>query len=268
MNDGLTERQRREIEYHKDHARTVADKSQVVEYDVVTSHSRRWWNAFWDTWTYLMGLQLSGERVLVVGCGSGQDAMLFAKLGAKVSAFDLSPEMLAYGVRLAKQEGLNIEFAEMPAEKMTFPDGSFDIVYCRDILHHVDIPATMREISRVSKPNALIIVNEIYSHSITDIVRRSDLVERKLYPAMRKFVYKGEKPYITADERKMSEHDIALVTSRFSSLEKRKYFNWIVTRLIPDKFPILNKLDRVGLVLLGPLGRFLAGRIVLVGRLK
>ena len=43
---------------------------------------------------YLVNCGLMDKRVLVVGCGFGDDALRLAKLGAKVNAFDLSPDSL------------------------------------------------------------------------------------------------------------------------------------------------------------------------------
>jgi ubiquinone/menaquinone biosynthesis C-methylase UbiE len=266
--NSLTDRQKREIEYHKSHAVSVAEDYKAVDWSAITSPVRRWWNAYWDIWTFLTGLQLRGKKVLVVGCGAGGDALLFAKLGATVFAFDLSADMLAHGIRLAKENGLSVTFGEMPAEKMIYQADMFDIVFARDILHHVDIPATMREITRVSKPNALLVVNEIYSHSITNLIRKSWLVERLLYPSMQKLIYKGKKPYITEDERKMTERDVACVRSQIGDIAYQKYFNFLVTRIVPDRFSGLNKLDRIALMVLGPLGHFLAGRIAFAGRLQ
>ena len=167
----LTDRQRREVEYHREHAREIA-KSRI-DFSVVTSTKRRWWNAYWAMWTLLIGSNLVDKRVLVVGCGAGDDAIYFAKLGAIVSAFDLSPDMLLIARNRATRENLSIEFDEMPAEAMTYRAGTFDLVFCRDILHHVDIDRTMREVVRVSKPHARFVANEIYSHSFTDLIRHS-----------------------------------------------------------------------------------------------
>jgi len=266
--ESLTDRQRRELEYHKKHAVAVTEKFKSVDYDVVTSPARRWWNAYWDIWTFLIGLHVRGKKILVVGCGWGADALRFAKLGAIVSACDLSPEMMAHGVKLAAQDGLTVEFAEMPCERMTYRDGTFDIVFCRDILHHVDIPTTMREIARVAKPDALLVVDEIYSHSMTDWIRHSWLVERVLYRTMQRFIYKGKLLYITEDERKMTEKDIALVKSHVPAFSYHKYFNFVVTRIVPDNYLVLNKVDRLVLKMLGPIGYYIAGRIAFVGRLQ
>ena len=81
--------------------------------------------------------------------------------------------MLAIGMERAAHDRIMVSFALMAAERQNYDDNTFDIVYARDILHHVEIPATMSEIVRVSKPNALLIVNEIYSHSMTELVSMS-----------------------------------------------------------------------------------------------
>jgi ubiquinone/menaquinone biosynthesis C-methylase UbiE len=266
--EGLSERQQRERDYHKTHAGRVADRFKSIDYEVVTSPNRRWWNAYWEVWTYLRSMPLTGSKVLVVGCGWGSDALRFAKLGAQVSAFDLSPDMLVIAKRFAEADGLAVQFEEMPAEKMTYDTGVFDIVFCRDILHHVDIPKTMNEISRVTKLGGVLVIDEIYSHSLTDVVRHSWLVERVLYPAMRPFIYQEKINYITEDERKMTERDIAIVRSYVDKPLYCKYFNFFVTRIVPDKFVALSKLDRTFLRILGSAGKYLAGRIVFAGHVR
>jgi ubiquinone/menaquinone biosynthesis C-methylase UbiE len=247
----------------------VSDKYKSVDYDVVTSPVRRWWNAYWDVWTFVINLGVQGKSVLVMGCGAGEDALYFAKLGAKVSAFDLSPDMLAHGIKLAQKDGLTVSFDQMPAEKLHYPDDTFDLVFARDILHHVEIPIAMMEIVRVTKPGGLFIVNEIYSHSVTELIRRSWLVEHLLYPAMKNFIYKGTQPYITHDERKMNEIDITSIKYHLEKeFQYHKFFNFLITRLVPDKYPFLSKIDRIALICLGTIGGFVAGRIACVGRFK
>ena len=129
-----------------------------------------------------------------------------------------------------------VEFSQMPAESLGYDSNSFDVVIARDILHHVDIPPAMQEIQRVAKPGAVLVLNEIYSHSVTELVRRSGPVERVLYPAMQKYIYGDRKPYITKDERKLSESDIREITSQLHRIRSTKYFNFLVTRLFPDRY--------------------------------
>ncbi len=262
----LTERQRNELDYHREHAREHEDMvDKPFSWDILHRPSRRWWNAYWQMFAYLLTLDLQGKRVLVVGCGFGEDALRLAKLGADVYAFDLSPDSLGIARRLAQREQLAIDFRQAPAEALPYADDFFDCVVSRDILHHVDIPAAMREIRRVAKPGAMFVVNEIYSHSITDVVRRSRFVDGFLYPRMQRLVYGPGKPYITADERKMTEHDIGLVREILPELTMSKYFNFVVTRILPERWQPVLQADRLLLKLLHPLGRFIAGRTLFAG---
>ena len=229
---------------------------------------RRWWNAYWGMYEYLVNSNLKDKDVLVVGCGFGDDALRIAKLGARVSAFDLSPDSLQIARELAKREGLEIAFDEMPGEQMRYMDDSFDYIIARDILHHVDIPLTMKEIVRVARPGAVFVVNEIYSHSITDKIRHSSLVEKVIYPRMFRLIYGPGKPYITEDERKLSEHDLRVITDHLQPRQFMKYFNFVVTRLVPDSYELLCKVDRMLLRIMKPIAPFLAGRVLFSARIK
>jgi ubiquinone/menaquinone biosynthesis C-methylase UbiE len=259
----LTGRQQREFDYHREHAKDHQDVlTSLFSWDVLENSGRCWWNAYWEMYKYLMNCDLRNKSILIIGCGFGDDALRIAKLGAKVSAFDLSPDSLQIAEKLATREKLTIEFNEMPAEKMSYKDSSFDYILARDILHHVDISQTMSEIVRVAKPGAMFIVNEIYSHSWTEKVRRSYLVENILYPHMRRLIYGPGKPYITQDERKLSEIDLSEITGHLQTVVFEKHFNFFVTRIIPDKFIFFAKIDCLILRLLRPFGRFLAGRLL------
>ena len=264
----LTGRQQREIEYHRQRAQTYAHDvlTRPLPYDAIDGHQRRWWNAHWEMYGYLRP-RVAGKQVLVVGCGYGEDAIRLAKCGARVSAFDLSAESLAIARKLGAREGVQVNFSECPAEQLCFGDAAFDVIVARDILHHVDIVRTVPELERVSRPGALWVLNEIYSHSITDRIRRSRMVEGLLYPAMRRFIYQSDTPYITEDERKLSETDIRLITAPMR-ISMRRYFNFVVTRILPDRWTALCAIDRLALMTLGPIGTWLSGRILMAGNVK
>ena len=151
---------------------------------------------------------------------------------------------------------------------MSYEDNSFDYIIARDILHHVDIPNTMSEIVRVAKPDAIFLVNEIYSHSLTDKIRHSALVKNILYPKMRRLIYGPGKPYITEDERKLSESDLKKIMIPLQPRLFTKYFNFLVTRVIPDRFEKLAQLDRLILRILHPMGHLLAGRVLFGARIS
>jgi 2-polyprenyl-3-methyl-5-hydroxy-6-metoxy-1,4-benzoquinol methylase len=260
----LTDRQQREIDYHRERALARADKP--LSFSVLKDPHKRWWNAYWSLYAYLLSLDLSGKRVLVLGCGFGEDAMHLAKLGANVYGFDISPESVEIAKRNAQRLSLSIDLAQMPSETMLYPDGFFDCILAVDILHHVDIPKTMSEVRRVAKPGAVFVMDEIYSHSWTESIRRSKLVEQCLYPKMQRLIYDTDRPYITADERKMTEHDIALVKQSFTPVME-KHFNFLVGRVLPAK-DLLAMADRVLLSILKPIGWLLAGRVLAAGPIK
>ncbi len=73
-----------------------------------------------------------GARVLDVACGAGYPALAAARAvepGGRVIASDLSSEMLAVAAAHARREGLaTIEFAQVDAESIPYPDDSFDSV--------------------------------------------------------------------------------------------------------------------------------------------
>ncbi len=264
---GLTDRQQREIDYHRDYAAAkAAEKLVPVNFDVIDGEKRRPQNAFWSCYDRLLARDLKGKRALVPGCGFGEDAIRLARLGASVEAFDISPDVVEIARRRCAAFGYEgLSFGVMPSEALTYADASFDLVLFIDILHHVDIPATMREIVRVLKPGGRIVGNELYTHSwMQKNLRESWLVEKALYPAMRRFIYGDNKPYITPDEHKIDETEFAAVEAACVSFEAQ-WFNGVVGRLLPDRLPFVAGADRALMKGLGSRGRFAAGRVVFEG---
>jgi SAM-dependent methyltransferase len=69
-----------------------------------------------------------GMTVLDVAAGTGNASLPAAKAGAKVTASDLTPELLEAGRGRAEAEGLTLEWVEADAEYLLFDDASFDVV--------------------------------------------------------------------------------------------------------------------------------------------
>ncbi|HEY5788498.1 MAG TPA: methyltransferase domain-containing protein [Microlunatus sp.] len=69
-----------------------------------------------------------GQRVLDVAAGTGTSALPAARLGATVTATDLTPELLAVGREDAAAEGLELSWETADAEALPYPDGQFDVV--------------------------------------------------------------------------------------------------------------------------------------------
>jgi ubiquinone/menaquinone biosynthesis C-methylase UbiE len=97
-------------------------------------------------------------RVLDVATGAGHTALAFAPRVAKVTASDITDQMLAEAKKLAAERGLgNVRTSSAKAEDLPFPDMSFDLVTCRLAAHHFAKPrAFLAEAHRVLMPNGVL----------------------------------------------------------------------------------------------------------------
>ncbi|MBX5437226.1 MAG: methyltransferase domain-containing protein [Alicyclobacillaceae bacterium] len=100
----------------------------------------------------------SGTHVLELGCGTGAltfEAGLFAAVGpeGRLVATDPSVNMLKTVMR--KREAYHapwVEVVHAAAERIPFPDATFDSVIGTAFLHFTNIEEAVREIARVLKP--------------------------------------------------------------------------------------------------------------------
>jgi ubiquinone/menaquinone biosynthesis C-methylase UbiE len=93
----------------------------------------------------LAGINSPGT-MLDIGTGSGLFAEKFASLGIRVTGVDVNPKMLP----AASMHVPTGDFREGVAEKLPFPDGSFDLVFMGLLLHETDDPSSaLREAHRV-----------------------------------------------------------------------------------------------------------------------
>ncbi len=269
-NGTLDDRQRRERAYHEDFAARHKDKAeQPVGLDVISPGPRRPWNAFWTAYDLLMTERPAGKRVLIPGCGFGEDAIRLAKLGADVHASDLSPDLLDIAQRRAERmDAGGIHFDVMPAEALTYPDDFFDLVFFNDILHHVDIPGAVAETRRVLKPGGRVVANELYTHSSLQKVRESRFVSGFMYRLMVRFIYRGDTPYITEDEHKINERELAVLERELAPDARYMFFLFTGGRLLPADWLAVQKMDRALLSTSDAVGRRLAGRVVLAGTIR
>nr|WP_315397522.1 class I SAM-dependent methyltransferase [uncultured Duganella sp.] len=101
--------------------------------------------------------------VLDLGCGAGHASFAVAPVARSVTAFDLLPEMLAVVAGAAQERGLrNVVTEQGDATRLPYADASFCMVVTRFSAHHwPDVPAALREMRRVLKPNGLLVVIDI-----------------------------------------------------------------------------------------------------------
>lgn len=70
----------------------------------------------------------AGQDVLDVATGTGNVALAAARLGANVTASDLTPDLLAIAQGRAAEEGLELAWGEADVEALPYADDAFDVV--------------------------------------------------------------------------------------------------------------------------------------------
>ena len=79
-----------------------------------------------------------------------------ARLGFKVTGVDPAAPSLDVARAHARESRLAIEYQVADGESLPFPDSSFDLVYCCDVLEHVsDVARVVAESARVLRPGGL-----------------------------------------------------------------------------------------------------------------
>jgi 2-polyprenyl-3-methyl-5-hydroxy-6-metoxy-1,4-benzoquinol methylase len=126
---------------------------------LVEAAERYWQSAEWKAIAALLP-QPQG-KALDLGAGRGISSYAMARDGWQVIALEPDQSQLvgAGAIRsLAEQSGLQITVVSEYSEKLPFPDNNFDVVNCRQVLHHArDLPQTCREIFRVLKPGGVMV---------------------------------------------------------------------------------------------------------------
>lgn len=128
----------REATFHND----WADAENVDEIDVIAQFEGI--AAIENKFIVSQMGNLKGKRILDVGAGFGESSVYFALQGASVVSNDISPKMVEVGQRLALRYGVTLDYVIAPVEELNFADGTFDFIYCANVMHHV--PQTDHEI--------------------------------------------------------------------------------------------------------------------------
>ena len=94
--------------------------------------------------------RLRPRRVLDLGCGAGDSVELFRSVVPDVSwvgaDVERSPEV-------AERTRADAEFVTYDGRRLPFEHGSFDLVFCKQVLEHVEDPGELlAEVARVLEP--------------------------------------------------------------------------------------------------------------------
>ena len=168
------------------------------EFKGKAAHSAEYFGDTRDHWWNRDFLRLMAERwkldavrdVLDVGCGVGHWSMLLSSVmpeSVRVTGIDREPSWVEEASVRARARGLEDRFSyrQAEAQRLPFPDDSFDLTTCQTVLIHMADPsAVIAEMMRVTRPGGLVAVAEpnnltesLLLDSITNRASIDDIVE-------------------------------------------------------------------------------------------
>lgn len=176
-----------------------------------------------------------GERLLDVGCGNG---LYYSKL--KVH----QPELDYIGIDLMPSMVENHPLAGDKnrvflgnAEKLPFPDHSFDIVMANHMMHHIDnIEVALSEFQRVLAPSGIVV---IATNSMATMPELQVLMRRAIVLLTRTGAASVRAPEMPTD-RFALENGIRMLTRQFFSIVRHDLPSALV---FPDVDPAMTYLE-------------------------
>jgi SAM-dependent methyltransferase len=109
----------------------------------------------------------AGADILEYGCGDRTRAFTLAGTCRSAIGIDISDVAIGRAQAAADEAGLrNIAFTVMNAEAMTFADHSFDLVFGRGIIHHLNLERCFADIARVLRPGGTALFWEPLGHNL------------------------------------------------------------------------------------------------------
>lgn len=168
------------------------------EFKGQTTHSAEHFGDTRDHWWNLDFVQLMAKRwgldtvhdVLDVGCGVGHWGMLLASVmpeHVRVTGIDRELRWVEHATARAQARGLGARFSyrQGEAQRLPFPDNSFDLTTCQTVLIHLRDPsAAISEMRRVTRPGGLVAVAEpnnlsesLLLDSISNLASIDEIVE-------------------------------------------------------------------------------------------
>ena len=262
----LSERQQREKEYY-DQFSSNFDINKKIDmapiHGPIQATEKRPWNSYWAIYEFAIRDFRKGNIVLDFGSGPGENALRFSEIGYFVEGFDISKNNVFTANKLFQHHRRTDQcnFQVGVAESLKYPNGYFQTIIGIDILHHIDIPTSIKECHRVLQKGGKAYFREPIEIKFLDWIRRTKLV-RFFAPVEKSFEL-----HITEDERKLNSKDFQDIKSIFKNIKCHRYL--LFSRF--DKFfrdgadpkpSILERLDHFLFILIPGL-KYLGGVVIL-----
>jgi len=120
-------------------------------------------------------LQLDGMHILELGCGRAEITRAIASEGEGRSVCALEVDEIQHRIHQDIDDLSNVEFRMAGAERIPYPDNSFDVAFMFKSLHHVPLELmdkAMVELNRVLKPDGYAYISEpVFAGDFNDILK-------------------------------------------------------------------------------------------------
>ena len=103
-----------------------------------------------------------GLSILDIGCGGGLVSEPLARLGARVTGIDPTPEAISTARRHAEAQGLAIDYRAARVEELRAAQERFDAAVCLEVVEHVpDVAGFLSVVADLIKPDGMIVVSTL-----------------------------------------------------------------------------------------------------------
>ena len=105
-----------------------------------------------------LGLCKDGQQVLDIGTGTGVLPRNMYSYGAKWIGTDISENQILQAKKLAANAGMDIDFFACPAEKVDYPDETFDVITACQCIWYLDAKVIAPKFSKMLKSNGKLLI--------------------------------------------------------------------------------------------------------------
>lgn len=260
------ERLTSELAFQAERASRMGHIRRTPDHVVDRYREARSWRLFPTEFLFAHLRDIRDRDVLDFGCGDGALSVAMARLGARVTALDISPELVEVARRRAALNGVadRIRFVVQDITVRPLAPDRFDFAVCDLVLHHVDLRSVVPLIVASLKPGGTAVVVEPIAFSPwLQWLRDRVPIDRRASP--------GERP--------LNEAEVAFVLRELVET-KTAHFNLLgrLRRLFPNRHDtdtghpvtraclfLLYALDRLLLTAVPGLRKY-SGSIAIVGR--
>ena len=224
----LKKRKELEIAHQAKGAQKKAEIKHTPDYIIDRFRESKLWRFFPKEFLFRNLRDFVGKEILDFGCGDGEISTQLARMGALVTALDISPELIELAKKRADMDNVRdrINFIAGDIVESPLPENKFDHVICHAVAHHVDIIETIPLLYSCLKPGGTAIMVEPTAFSpFLQKIRKFVPIEHELSPT----------------ERQLNKQDVDLLMGFFDKSEIMFFeFFGRLQRLFPNR----NKIDK------------------------